>query len=189
MKFNIDKKSFNWNFESNKNLLEIIKIHLKWAPQDIVLAFIQKSMFGLNTSQIKHHLIHLKFTSQENNDHEIYPFQPKKPKILENVMDPNVSFNSLIFPPIIQLVKLEKMLKQIKNDVNQVMTIKCDVRCDNMVKDNLIGLTSKNHILIKEKITPIENIQLKRYGQYEMHGNIVNVPTKKETLLIFQKYF
>jgi hypothetical protein len=34
-------------------------------------------------------------------------------KILENIMDPNVSFNSLIVPPTIQRVKLERMLKQI----------------------------------------------------------------------------
>jgi hypothetical protein len=38
-------------------------------------------------------------------------------------------------------------------------SIKCDVICDNIVKDNFIDLTRKNHILIKEKITPIENIQ------------------------------
>jgi hypothetical protein len=35
------QKRFNWNFESNKNLLEIINIHLKWLPQDIALVFIQ----------------------------------------------------------------------------------------------------------------------------------------------------
>jgi hypothetical protein len=54
---------------------------------------------GLNTSKIKH----LKFTSRKSNDHEIHPFQPKKPKILENIMDflPNVSFNSLVVPPTI----------------------------------------------------------------------------------------
>jgi SUMO ligase MMS21 Smc5/6 complex component len=40
-----------------------------------------------------------------------------------------------------------------------MMPIKCDVRCDNIVTNNLIDLTSKNPILIKEKITPIENIQ------------------------------
>jgi hypothetical protein len=53
--------------------------------------------------------------SQENNDHEIHLFQPKIYKFLENIMDflPNVSFNSLFVPPIIQGVKLEKMSKQI----------------------------------------------------------------------------
>jgi hypothetical protein len=71
---------------------------------------------------------------------------------------PNVSFNSLVVPPTIQHVKLEKMSKQIKSDVNQMMPIKCD----NIVKDNLIDLTNKNSsnpILIKEKITQFENIQ------------------------------
>jgi hypothetical protein len=40
--------------------------------------------------------------------------------------------------------------------------MKCDVKCDNIVKDNLTNLTnnnSSNPILIKEKITPVENIQ------------------------------
>jgi hypothetical protein len=40
--------------------------------------------------------------------------------------------------------------------------MKCDVKCDNIVKDNLTNLTnhnSSNPILIKEKITPIEHIQ------------------------------
>jgi hypothetical protein len=115
---------------------------------------------GLNTSQIKRHFKYLKFTSHKNNDHEIHLFQPKTPKILENIMDflPNVSFNSLVVPPTIQHVKLEKMSKQIKSDVNQMMPIKCD----NIVKDNLIDLTNKNSsnpILIKEKITQFENIQ------------------------------
>jgi len=71
-------KRYNWNFKLNKNLLEIIKIHLKWLPQDIALAFIQKYPYlGLNTSQMKWHFKHLKFTSHENNDHEIHLFQPK----------------------------------------------------------------------------------------------------------------
>jgi hypothetical protein len=39
------------------------------------------------------------------------------------------------------------------------MSIKCDVKCDNIVKDNLIDLTRKNHILFLKKVTPIENIQ------------------------------
>jgi len=40
--------------------------------------------------------------------------------------------------------------------------MKCDVKCDTIVKDNLTNLTnnnSSNPILIKEKITPVENIQ------------------------------
>ncbi len=44
------------------------------------------------------------------------------------------------------------------------MPIKCDVKCDNIVKDNLIDLTNKNSsnpILIKENITQIENIKKK----------------------------
>jgi len=32
-------KRFNWNFELNKNLLEIIKIHPEWLPQEIALVF------------------------------------------------------------------------------------------------------------------------------------------------------
>ncbi len=64
-------------------------------------------------------------------------------------MHPNVSFNSLVVPPSIQCMKLEKMSIFKKNDVNQIMSIKCDVRCDNIVKNNLIDLTSKNPILIK----------------------------------------
>ncbi len=88
-------------------------------PQDIALTFIQKySYLGLNASQIKHHLKHLKFTSQENNDHEVHLYQPKKPKILENIINPNPSFNSLIVPLTIQCVKLEKMSNQILNDAN-----------------------------------------------------------------------
>ncbi len=83
-------------------------------PQDIALAFILKySYLGLNISQIKSRRKHLKFTSQENNDHGTHIFQPKKPKILEYIMDPNVLFNSLVVPPTIQCVKLEKMSKQI----------------------------------------------------------------------------
>ncbi len=58
-------KRFNWNFELNKILLEIIKIHPKWLPQEITLAFIQKYPYlGLNTSQIKCHLKHLKCISK-----------------------------------------------------------------------------------------------------------------------------
>jgi len=47
-----------------------------------------------------------------------------------------------------------------------MMPIKCDVKCDNIVKDNLIDLTNKNSsnpILIKENITQIENIKKKQY--------------------------
>jgi hypothetical protein len=41
-----------------------------------------------------------------------------------------------------------------------MMPIKCDVRCDNIVKDNLIYLTSKNPILINEKITILKIMSL-----------------------------
>jgi hypothetical protein len=44
------------------------------------------------------------------------------------------------------------MSKKNLNDVNQMMPIKCHVKCDNIVKDNLIDSTSKtssNPILIK----------------------------------------
>jgi hypothetical protein len=51
-------------------------------------------------------------------------------------------------------VGLEKISKQIKNDTNQIMPMKSDVKCDNVVKDNLTDLTSinsSNPILIKKK--------------------------------------
>jgi len=54
---------------------------------------------------------------------------------------PHVSFNSPIVPPTIQHVKLEKLSKKKFNDGNQMMVIKCNVKCDNIVKDNLIDLT------------------------------------------------
>jgi hypothetical protein len=39
------------------------------------------------------------------------------------------------------------------------MPMKCDVKCDNILKDYLIDLTSKNYLNhIKEKRTPIENM-------------------------------
>ncbi len=67
-----------------------------------------------------------------------------------------------------------------------MMPIKCDVKCDNIVKDNLIDLTSKNHILIKEKITPIENIQNNNNIKYNVIGpSSKNIPhhvfNEKET--------
>jgi hypothetical protein len=78
------RKRFIWNFELNFKKLEIIKIHPKWLPQHIALVFIQKYPYlGLNTSQIKRHFKHLKFTSQENNDHQIHFFQPKNQKSLK----------------------------------------------------------------------------------------------------------
>jgi len=55
-------------------------------------------------------------------------------------MHPNASYNSLVVPPTIQCVKLEKMSKKSK-----MMPIKCDVKCDNIVTDNLINLTSKSY--------------------------------------------
>jgi hypothetical protein len=50
---------------------------------------------------------------------------------------PNFSFNSIVVPPTIECVKLKKMSKQ-------MMPIKCVVKCDTIVKNNLIDLTSKN---------------------------------------------
>jgi len=44
-----------------------------------------------------------------------------------------------------------------------MMPIKCDVKCDNIVKDNLTNLTSNffsNPILIKKKITPIKKYKI-----------------------------
>jgi hypothetical protein len=41
---------------------------------------------------------------------------------------PNVSFNSLVVPPTIQRVKLEKCKNKLK-----MMSIKCDVKCDYIV--------------------------------------------------------
>jgi len=55
------------------------------------------------------------------------------------------------------------MSKQIKSDVNQMVPIKCDVKCDNIVKDNFIDLTSKNSsnpIFIKEKITQLKTYKI-----------------------------
>jgi len=54
---------------------------------------------------------------------------------------PNVSCNSPILPPTIQRGRLEKMLEKNRNDGNQMVVIKCNVKCDNIVKDNLIDLT------------------------------------------------
>jgi hypothetical protein len=60
------------------------------------------------------------------------------------------------------------------------------IKCDSIVKDNLIDLTSKNPILIKEKITPIGNIQ----NNNNIKDNVIgpsskNIPhhvyNKKET--------
>jgi hypothetical protein len=47
------------------------------------------------------------------------------------------------------------------------------IKCDNIVKENLIDLISKNSsnlILIKEKITPIENIQNNNNSKYNVIG-------------------
>jgi hypothetical protein len=40
------------------------------------------------------------------------------------------------------------------------MSIKCDVTCDNIVKDDLTNLSSKNSILIKEKIKILKIMSL-----------------------------
>jgi hypothetical protein len=51
------------------------------------------------------------------------------------------------------------------------------VKCDNIVKDNLTNLTnnnSSNPILVKEKITPIENIK----NNKNIKDNVIG-PTSK----------
>jgi len=55
--------------------------------------------------------------------------------------------------------------------------MKCDVKCDNIVKDNLTNLTNNNFsypILIKEKINPIENIQ----NNNNIKDNVVGLTSK-----------
>ncbi len=57
------------------------------------------------------------------------------------------------------------------------MPMMSDVKCDNVVKDNLIDLTSinsSNPILIKE-ITPIENIQ----NNSNIKNNVIGPMSKK----------
>jgi hypothetical protein len=66
------------------------------------------------------------------------------------------------------------------------MSIKCDVKCDNIVKDNLIDLTSKdssNPILIKEKITLIENIQ----DNNNIKNNVIGPSSKNISHHVFNK--
>jgi len=66
------------------------------------------------------------------------------------------------------------------------MSIKCDVKCDNIVKDNLIDLTSKNSsnpILIKEKITLIENIQ----DNNNIKNNVIGPSSKNISHHVFNK--
>ncbi len=60
-----------------------------------------------------------------------------------------------------------------------MMPIKFDVKCDNIVKDNLIDLTNENSsylILIKEKITSIENIK----NNKNIKDNVIG-PTKNKS--------
>ncbi len=73
---------------------------------------------------------------------------------------------------------LEKISKQIKNDADQIMSMKSDVKCDNVIKDNLADLTSinsSNPILIKEKKTLIENIQ----NNKNIKDNVIGPISKK----------
>jgi len=66
------------------------------------------------------------------------------------------------------------------------MPIKCDVKCDNIIKDNLIDLTSKNSsnpILIKEKISPIENIQ----NNNNIKDNVIGPTSKNIPHHVFNK--
>jgi hypothetical protein len=73
----------------------------------------KKSIFGLNTTEIKLILNILNSDPKKIMIMNFIFFNQFFLKILENIMDPNVSFNSLIVPPTIQRVKLERMLKQI----------------------------------------------------------------------------
>jgi hypothetical protein len=66
------------------------------------------------------------------------------------------------------------------------MSIKCDVKCDNIVKNNLIDLTSKhssNPILIKEKITLIETIQ----DNNNIKDNVIGPSSKNISHHVFNK--
>jgi len=66
------------------------------------------------------------------------------------------------------------------------MSIKCDVKCDNIVKDNPIDLTSKNSsnpILIKEKIIPIEKIQ----NNNNIKDNVIGSSSKNISHHVFNK--
>ncbi len=63
------------------------------------------------------------------------------------------------------------------------MPIKCDVRCDNIVKNNLIDLTNENSsylILIKEKIASIENIR----NNNNIKDNVIGPTSKNNPHLI-----
>jgi hypothetical protein len=67
-----------------------------------------------------------------------------------------------------------------------MMLIKCDVKCDNIVKDNLIDLTSQNSsnpILIKPKITQIENIQ----NNNNIKNNVIGPSNKNISQHVFNK--
>ncbi len=58
------------------------------------------------------------------------------------------------------------------------MPMKSNVKCDNVIKDNLTNLTSinfSNPILIKAKITPIENIQ----NNNNIKNNVIGPMNKK----------
>jgi hypothetical protein len=67
------------------------------------------------------------------------------------------------------------------------MPIKCDVKCDNIVKDDLIDLTNENSsylILIKEKITPMENIQ----NNNNIKHNVIGPTSKNNPHLIHMMF-
>jgi hypothetical protein len=87
-------------------------------------------------------------------------------------MHPNASFSSLVVPPSIQCVKLEKL-----SNLFLIMSIKCDVKCDNIVKNNHIDLSSKKFILIKEKIQHNNNIKY----------NVISFSNKNIPCRVFNK--
>jgi hypothetical protein len=57
------------------------------------------------------------------------------------------------------------------------------IKCDNIVKDNLIDLRSKNPILIKEKIIPIGNIQ----NNNNIKDNVIGPSSKNIPCHVYNK--
>jgi hypothetical protein len=68
----------------------------------------------------------------------------------------------------------------------QMMPIKCVVKCDNIVKNNLIDWTTRNSsnpILIQQKRTPIENIQ----NNNNIKNNVIGPSSKNIPHHVFNK--
>jgi hypothetical protein len=65
-----------------------------------------------------------------------------------------------------------------------MMPIKCDVKCDNIVKDNIIDLINKNSSnFIKQKITLIENLQ----NNNNIKDNVIGISSKNIAHHVFNK--